>query len=144
MNKQQPVEEYVAAQSCPNCGSSNLNISPLSHATCLSCAWQGTHDQLLAFSATVMTQQQHDMFEQAMSKDIRGMLAKVLSPVLLQFLVRWGFLDKSEVETKQFREDFLVYLNNMGRAVVASIINTRSELDRQLVQRQRGGPRVGG
>lgn len=131
-----PDDEFVIAHNCPRCGSSNLRTSPLGQVTCLSCTWQGTQEQLVAFASTAMTQQQHNMLVEGMARSLREMLSKNLAPVLLQFLVKWGFLDQGQLHTPQFQKDFLTYLNNIGSDLVASIVRTRAELDKQSVQRR--------
>ncbi len=142
MTDKQPDEAFVIAHNCPNCGSSNLRISPLGPVTCLSCAWQGTQEQLVAFASTAMTQQQHDLLVEGMARSLREMLSKNLAPVLLQFLVKWGFMDQAQLSTPQFQKDFLTYLNNIGHDLTASIVRTRAEIDQRAVAR-REASRVG-
>lgn len=125
-----------ALRFCPDCGSAGVEFSTLAggSASCKGCSWKGRTEDLplipvrsdLGTSETVLLQ---------IVNDLRRIMSKDMGVVLLQFLLKWGFVsgDPSKIKETVNVKEFSRYLSTITRMIVAGIMEERSKIERERV-----------
>jgi len=138
MNILKPNQETkVAAYFCMQCGSASIarldTLSgvlyaidkPTDRYVCTACNWEGARSELLATEVTHELGSNDDITV-AMMADLRLHVAKGLAEQLLRFLLKWGFMAKSDPKM------LARYLTVAGRAMMLAIIDERSKIDEEV------------
>ncbi len=113
---------------CPSCGASMDNLAEVSamssQVICAACGWVGVENQLLAAALNRAVNASTDM-TQPLVNDLRKLLVSGLGVHLYQFLVRWGFIDKNNMNARVLAR----YISKIANATLAAIIKERIAID---------------
>lgn len=130
---------------CPTCGGAAVTASSLvgGQGKCRSCGWEGPVEELLVVPIQ-HTMGSADEIKHAFHSELHALFGKAFSPLLLQYLIRWGFLAAKAPSRESTA--YLIYVQIVGRYIDAAargagnaILETREEIE---IERRGGGKEV--
>lgn len=125
-------ETKAMVKLCPQCGGAAVDV--LSHvllgpekdkaATCSSCRWVGSADQLVLapFKHEMGTEEQ---VIQSMLADLRNVLAKHFAKPFGSFLMKWGFISAGVTP-----KELSLYIVAMAKAIIVSMLEVRRQIEK--------------
>lgn len=117
---------------CPVCGSASVDYGALvgSTATCRICSWEGQRE-LLVSAPFAHTNGDRVGIALELSNDIRRIVG---SPAFmkdqLQFLERWGFIDR-KLPQKELVRHVARYASAVARGMLKAVIEEREALEKE-------------
>ena len=119
---------------CPTCGSSLIESSPImGTAKCQTCQWSGKIDALYDVPFTHSFDGREGVGDELANDMRRLMGAATFMTDFVRFLSRWGFVSL-EGEKKTVANRVALYASAAARAVIQSIIATRTNQEQDKIR----------
>lgn len=114
---------------CPNCGSSRVDVSALigGSCSCRACDWSGRSEDLHKYRYKTDLLVGSDAITK-FSIELRNLVATKMSMDIGRFLVSWGFLPSTAIDSMVWGR----YMNAIARAAAVAIVQTRDEIESEL------------
>lgn len=122
---------------CPECGSPSLDL-PILHGgsvTCKACDWSGPTKDVAAMPLSSDVGSQTDVAQRMMS-EFRILMAQDCGTPILNFLLKWGFMQpvvgedkKVSVNSRQLGR----YISAASRAMLLSFIEEMEKMEKERV-----------
>lgn len=131
---------------CPDCGSPAVTASALAGGAgeCRRCPWKGQVEDLLVVPIEHTLGSAEEM-KRAFHGELKNLFAKSFGVLLLQFLVRWGFVGKPPKLGSQphIMKPYTAlvgrYVEAAARGAANAILETRDAIE---IDRRAGGKEV--
>jgi hypothetical protein len=117
---------------CMACGSASVTVSELAGGTskCNVCNWEGKTEEGMAVFPFAHESGSPDQVSRAFFLDLRTILGIMAGPIS-KFLLKWGFLDQPDGKNNKSVSKVLArYLGSMAKAMALSIVDTRSQMEK--------------
>jgi hypothetical protein len=118
---------------CAQCGAADVSVSALAGgaAKCNVCSWQGKKEELAALPFAHDLGSPDAVFQQFFS-DIRRLLSQQFAQDVGRMLIKWGFLEAPTPKNAKKTQQILArYIATIAKALAASIVTTRAELEKE-------------
>ena len=113
---------------CPNCLSACVDFSYVvgGDASCSACGWSGKSKELAGAPFQHNFTSPDDMMTELI-RSTKVMVAKDVGPVLLDHLIKWGFITRSK-DIKKMTRELGMYLSDFVKVYVQTALTTRKKL----------------